>query len=200
MRCLRGSSWAVCENDVTAGYVEAENTVFEQMAMQGQSVFGAVGDTGAFSCIRSDGTTIVNVLDPPSQPSVTSVGGTSFETVNPGQNPHPAYPRGIESVWNTDSLCSNAAPSAANDNLGGFFWCAATGAAGGGSSQWWGRPIYQFGPGVNSPKTTRGNGTTQCALAKLTTPCREDPDVSADADEFTPYSEFCTGNANTPFS
>jgi subtilase family serine protease len=194
------SSWAVCENDVTASYVQAENTVFEQMAMQGQSVFGAEGDTGAFSCIRSDGTTITNVLDPPSQPWVTSVGGTSLESFNPGANQHPAYPAGKETVWNTDALCSNAAPSAANDNLGGFSWCAATGAGGGGSSMYWGRPFYQTGPGVNNPNTTHANGSTQCQLATTGTPCREDPDVSVNADEFTPYAEFCTGNANTPFS
>jgi kumamolisin len=194
------SSWAVCENDVTAAYAQAENTVFEQMAMQGQSVFGAEGDTGAFSCLRSDGTSIVNVLDPPSQPFVTSVGGTSLESFNPGASQHPAYPAGTESVWNTDALCTNAAPSAANDNLGGFFWCGRTGAGGGGSSQYWGRPFYQAGPGVNNQFTTRANGTTQCSLARTGTPCREDPDISVDADEFTPYSEFCTGNANTPES
>ena len=194
------SSWAVCENDATSGFVQAENVIFEQMAMQGQSTFGAEGDTGAFSCIRSDGTTIVNVLDPPSQPWVTSVGGTSMETANPGQKKHPAYPKGVESVWNTNALCSNAAPSAANDNLGGFFWCGQTGAGGGGSSQWWGRPFYQHGPGVNNPFTTTGNGTTQCALAATSTPCRQDPDVSANADEYTPYAEFCTGNSSTPGS
>jgi subtilase family serine protease len=194
------SSWASCENDITAGYAEAENTVFEQMAMQGQSVFGAEGDTGAFSCIRSDGTTIVNVLDPPSQPWVTSVGGTSFEHFNPGQSQHPAYPAGTETVWNTDALCSNAKPAAANDYLGGFFWCAQTGAGGGGSSQYWGRPAWQRGPGVNNPYTTHGNGSTHCALATVGTPCREDPDISADADEFTPYAEFCTGTLSTPYS
>jgi subtilase family serine protease len=32
------------------------------------------------------------------------------------------------------------------------------------------------------------------------TPCREAPDISANADEYTPYAEYCTGNANTPFS
>ena len=194
------SSWAVCENDAGAAYVQAENTVFEQMAAQGQSVFGAEGDTGAFSCIRSDGTTIVNVLDPPSQPWVTSVGGTSLQSDNPGANPHPRYPRGVESVWNVGNLCSDQGPNAANDNQGGFFWCGATGAGGGGSSQWWGRPFYQRGPGINNPYTTHGNGTTQCALAKVGTPCREDPDISANADEFTPYAEYCTGNANTPNS
>ena len=30
--------------------------VFEQMAAQGQSMFAADGDTGAFGCLRSDGT------------------------------------------------------------------------------------------------------------------------------------------------
>jgi subtilase family serine protease len=194
------SSWAVCENDVTAPYVQAENMVFEQMAAQGQSMFGAEGDTGAFSCIRSDGTTIVNVLDPPSQPWVTSVGGTSLQNYNPGTKPHPAYPRGVESVWNVNSLCSTQGPNLGNDNHGGLFWCGATGAGGGGSSQWWGRPFYQRGPGINNPYTTHGNGTTQCALAAQGTPCREDPDISANADEYTPYAEYCTANANTPFS
>jgi subtilase family serine protease len=191
---------AVCEQDVTAAYAQAENVIFEKMAMQGQSVFGAEGDTGAFSCIRSDGTTGVAVLDPPSQPFVTSVGGTSLESFNPGASQHPAYPNGTETVWNTDALCSNAPAAPANDNKGGFFWCAQTGAGGGGSSMYWGRPSYQRGPGVNNPFTTHANGTTQCALAAAGTPCREDPDVSVDADEYTPYSEFCTGNANTPES
>jgi subtilase family serine protease len=191
------SSWSVCENDVSPAYVEAENLVFEQMALQGQSMFGAAGDTGAFECIRSDGTTIVNSLDPPSQPWVTSVGGTSFESFNPGVQPNPKYPQGIESVWNVDNLCNN---SANEGGLPGFFWCAATGAGGGSSSQYWGRPFYQFGPGINNPYTTYGNGTTQCALAAVGTPCREVPDISANADEFTPYAEYCTGNASTAFS
>jgi kumamolisin len=191
------SSWAVCENDVSAGYAQAENTIFRQMAAQGQSVFGAAGDTGAFACIRSDGTNTVNVLDPPSQPFVTSVGGTSFENFNPGTNPRPRYPRAGEAVWNPYNLCSNAGASAANDNHDGFSWCVLTGAAGGGSSQYWGMPSYQKGPGVINANTTVGNGTTQCSLAATGTPCREVPDISANADEFTPYAEYCTGSVDT---
>jgi kumamolisin len=171
------SSWAVCENDVNAAYVQAENVVFEQMAMQGQSTFGAEGDTGAFW--------------------VTSVGGTTFNNFNPGANPNPSYPTGQETVWNFMNLC-NSGPG--SDGLTGFDWCAGDGAGGGGNSEWWGRPFYQFGPGINSSFTVKANGTTNCALAKTGTPCREDPDVSANADENTPYAEFCTGNANTPFS
>ena len=194
------SSWAICENDAGAAYVQAENTIFRQMAAQGQAVFGGDGDTGAFGCIRSDGTTILNLIDPPSQPWVTAVGGTSFENFNPGTNPHPRYPRAGEAVWNPQNLCNSAAPSPANDNQGGFFWCAADGAGGGGGSQFWGMPSYQKGPGVINPGTTFGNGTTQCSLAKNGTPCREVPDISADADEYTPYSEYCTGSDATPNS
>jgi kumamolisin len=188
------SSWAVCENDAGAGFAQAENTIFEQMALQGQSMFGAAGDTGAFACIRSDGTTIQNVLDPPSQPLVTSVGGTSFDQFNPGESAHPSYPKaGTETVWNDDNLCN---ASADEGNFPGSFWCAETGAGGGGTSQFWGRPGYQTGADVNNPGTVTGT----CSLASAGTPCREVPDVSANADEFTPYAEFCTANANTPES
>ena len=196
------SSYSACENDVTAAYVQSENVVFEQMALQGQSAFNDNQDDGAFGCIRSDGTDIVDVQDPSSQPWVTSVGGTSLESDNPGTSPHPAYPQGTETVWNTDNLCSNNAPAPSNDNQGGYFWCSdlPAGAGGGGSSQWWGRPFYQFGPGVSSRYSTRGNGSTQCALARAGTPCRETPDISANADPYTGYAEYCTGNASTPES
>jgi len=196
------SSWAVCENDAGAATVQAENTVFEQMALQGQSMFGAEGDTGAFSCIRSDGTTITNVLDPPSQPWVTSVGGTSLESYNPGKSKSPSYPSGVETVWNVDNLCNTSANEGGTGSkpLTGYFWCGATGAGGGGSSQFWGRPFYQHGAGINNHYTTYGNGTTHCSLAKTGTPCREDPDISANADEYTPYAEYCTGNSSTPNS
>jgi len=191
------SSWGVCENDVTAGYVQAENVIFEQMAMQGQSVFSSSGDTGAFGCIRIDDSTTVNSGDPSSQPWVTSVGGTSLTRFNPGQKPFPSYPGSAETIWNVDGLCNSSA------NEGGWpgsLWCAEVGAGGGGFSQWWGRPFYQRGPGVQNPDTVYANGSTQCALARSGTPCREVPDISVDADEYTPYSEYCTGNATTPES
>ena len=202
------SSYGVCENDVSAGYVEAENTLFEQMAIQGQALFSSSGDTGAFGCIRSDGTTVVNVGDPASQPWVTSVGGTSFESDNPGTNPNPGPPaRGVETVWNVDNLCNDQPTGPGNDNqsAGGYFWCAETGAGGGGSSQFWGRPFYQHGPGVNNSNTTYSgeavaNGETACTLAAAGTPCRETPDISAMADPYNGYAEYCTGNASTPES
>jgi kumamolisin len=195
------SSWGVCENDVSAAYAQAENTIFEQMAFQGQSMFSASGDTGPFGCIRSDGTTIVDQGDPSSQPWVTSVGGTSLESDNPGTNPNPGPPAtGTETVWNVRNLCSDAPAGPSNGKQEGYFWCAATGAAGGGSSQYWGRPFYQQGPGVNNSYVTYGNGTTNCTLAATGTPCRQVPDISANADEYTGYAEYCTGSAATPGS
>jgi len=194
------SSWSVCENDAGAAYVQAENIIFEQMAAQGQSMFGAEGDTGAFECIRSDGTLIVNLLDPPAQPWVTSVGGTSFD-FNPNVNQFPNYPYGLETVWNVDNLC-NESSNSEGTGVPGLGWCNATGAGGGGNSQYWGRPFYQFGPGIQNRYTTYGgesipNGVTQCSLARPGTPCRETPDISANADEWTGYAEYCTGSAST---
>jgi subtilase family serine protease len=195
-------SWSLCENDVTAAFVQTENVLFEQMALQGQSFFNSDQDDGAFGCLRSDGTDIVDVQDPSSQPWVTGVGATSLETANPGTNPHPAYPQGVETAWNTDNLCSDHAPAPSNDNQGGYFWCSdlPAGAGGGGPSQWWGRPFYQHGPGVSSKYSTVGNGSTQCALASVGTPCRETPDVSASGDPYVGYAEYCTGNSHTPES
>ncbi len=194
------SSWGECENDAGAAYAEAENLIFEQMALQGQSLFSAAGDTGAFDCIRSDGTTIVNVDDPATQPWVTSVGGTSLESFNPNDNPNPTYPAGVETVWNVDDLCNQSANEGGTSSqpLSGFFWCAATGAGGGGNSQFWGRPSYQDGPGITNRYTVYG--PTNCALAQRGQPCREVPDISANADPYTGYAEYCTGSAATPNS
>ena len=50
---------------------------------------------------------------------------------------------------------------------------------------------------MNNSFTTVGNGTTQCAFAAKGTHCREVPDVSANADQYTPYAEYCTGTAKT---
>jgi subtilase family serine protease len=196
------SSFSDCEAAETAAYVQSENVVFEQMALQGQSMFADDADNGAFGCIDVDGSESPGVQDPSAQPWVTSVGGTSLESFDPGTNPHPAYPQGVETVWNTDNLCSSQPAAPSNDNQGGFFWCSRAvvsqaGAGGGGPSLWWGRPFYQRGPGVTSRYSTYGNGSTQCALASVGTPCRETPDISADADIFTGPADYCHGPANT---
>jgi subtilase family serine protease len=188
------SSWAICEPDAGLGYAEAENLIFEQMAAQGQSMFSSAGDTGAFECIR-DGTfsdyAPLESLDPASQPWVTSTGGTSFESFDPGDNPNPSYPYGTEAVWNTLDVCSGNNSSTASST--GIVDCGAYGAGGGGHSIFWPMPNYQKGPGVISPYTVYG--PSNCALASAGQACREGPDISADADPLTGYAEYCTGSS-----
>jgi subtilase family serine protease len=188
------SSWGECEPDAGLAYAEAENLIFEQMAAQGQSIFSSSGDTGAFECIR-DGTfsnyAPLESLDPASQPWVTSVGGTSFESFDPGSNPYPSYPRGTEAVWNTLDVCSGNDSSTASSP--GIIDCANFGAGGGGHSIFWPMPNYQRGPGVINPDTV--SGPSNCALAATGQPCREEPDISANADPLTGYAEYCTGSS-----
>ena len=176
------SSWGQCEQDVTLGTAEAESVAFMQMAAQGQSMFDAAGDTGAFDCLRGSGFTGVTVEDPASQPFVTGVGGTSFGTFDPGSTLHPSYPTGAETVWNVADACS---PNSLNS-------CANLGATGGGVSSFWAMPPFQHGPGVISAFSQKAPFCSQATAGQF---CREVPDVSADADEVTPYAEFCTGTA-----
>ena len=187
------SSWDVCEPDAGLAYAQAENLLFEQMAAQGQSMFSSSGDTGAFECIR-DGTfsnwAPLEVLDPSSQPWVTSTGGTSFGAFDPGDNPNPSYPYGTEEVWNTLDVCSGNNSSTASST--GIVDCGLYGAGGGGHSIFWPMPNYQRGPGVINPYTV--SGTSNCALAANGQPCREVPDVSANSDPLTGYAEYCTGS------
>src|SRR5579875_401932 len=181
------SSWGLCELDAGFGYAQAENVLFEQMAAQGQSMFNSAGDTGAWGCLRDTGSpnlTSLSTGDPASQPFVTSVGGTSFGTYDPGSTLHPSYPKGAETVWNVLDLCNSSDLNA----------CAQFGAGGGGVSQFWAQPSYQHGPGVISSFSKKG---PYCAAASKGQYCRETPDVSANADEYTPYAEYCTGDPTT---
>jgi len=181
------SSWGECEPDAGQSFAEAENLIFEQMAAQGQSMFAASGDTGAFECIR-DGTfseyAPLESLDPGTQPWVTSVGGTSFESFDPGNNPNPRYPKGVEAVWNTLDLCSGSTTGISN--------CGAYGAGGGGHSIFWPMPAYQRGVGVINLGSV--SGPANCSLAAAHQRCRETPDVSADGDPLTGYAEYCPGS------
>ena len=68
------TSWGLCEAAEGSAAASSENTLFQEAASQGQSVFAAAGDSGADDC--GDGTASVD--DPASQPDVTGVGGTTL--------------------------------------------------------------------------------------------------------------------------
>jgi kumamolisin len=176
------SSWGLCELDAGFAQAKAESVAFEQMAAQGQSMFSAAGDTGAYDCLRGSGNTSLSVDDPSSQPFVTAVGGTSFESYDPGTNLYPSYQS--ETVWNVLNACRTTNLSA----------CANSGAGGGGVSSFWAQPDYQHGPGVIS---NYSQTAPYCSQAKSGQYCRQVPDVSANADEYSPYAEYCTGSTST---
>src|SRR5262249_39465472 len=70
------TSWGLSEDLSGTSVINAEATFFQEMAANGQSVFAASGDNGAFDNQYRYGT--LEVDDPGSQPHVTSVGGTTL--------------------------------------------------------------------------------------------------------------------------
>ncbi len=114
------SSYGLCESVVSSlspGLMAAENTLFEQAATEGMSVFAASGDSGSEGCYRVDQSDSLATLDPSSQPFVTGVGGTTLTSISTPPT---------ETVWND---------GVASDN----------GADGGGISSVWPMPAYQSG-------------------------------------------------------
>jgi hypothetical protein len=131
------TSWGLCETDEGSLAANVENTLFQEAAVQGQTVLAASGDHGAQDCASGTESTKASVDDPASQPYVTGVGGTSLSAIGPPPT---------ESVWN----------STWNSGSG-----SASGAGGGGVSSLWGRPSYQSGIALaQSAQTCSKSGTT----------------------------------------
>lgn len=168
-------SWGQCEAALAPGDAQAENTLFAQAAIQGQSIVAAAGDSGAEDCSSTGGPahSQAAVDDPSSQPFVTGVGGTTLKSLGPPL---------IESAWNTGGTVP----------VGG----KTPGAGGGGTSAVWAMPADQLdaapvlnllGAGVTGPQCGHPDGY-----------CREVPDVSADADPSTGYTVFFNGDGSDP--
>jgi subtilase family serine protease len=82
------TSWGLCEPAEGSAAAQSENTLFQEAASQGQSIYAAAGDAGADDCRDGSGRA---VDDPASQPDVTGVGGTSLPSADD--------PAG-QTVWN----------------------------------------------------------------------------------------------------
>ncbi len=116
-------SWGACETDwgASPSDMSAYHQLFEQAALQGQSIVAASGDSGSEDCYQTDGTTQLAVDYPGSDPYVTDVGGTTLN--GPGV---------ADTVWN-DCLDTGSVVCASN---GG-------GAGGGGMSVMYAKPAWQ---------------------------------------------------------
>jgi subtilase family serine protease len=124
------TSWGFCEQDNEPGGAVLENTIFERMAAQGQTMVAASGDSGSEDCFDTDGGTELAVDDPGSQPDVLSVGGTSLV----------AGAVASQSVWNN---CDSQRLGFCQDG-------SENGAGGGGYSSVWPRPSWQPVPGTDA--------------------------------------------------
>ncbi len=162
---IESISYGECEPDVIAeepGYAQLENSLFEQAAVEGKTVFSSTADNGSDTCSDDSGAPVAPLLsasDPASQPYVTAVGGTAITA---------ATDPPAEEVWNDGS---------------------AGGAGGGGISDLWEEPAWQQNstvPGLNNStiisEAEKVNGNDFCQTgSSFTNPCRELPDVSAQA-------------------
>ena len=108
------TSWGLCEAGQGASAAAAENTLFQEAAVQGQSIFAASGDTGSDDCGTGTGPA---VDDPASQPFVTGVGGTRLTSLGPPptetvwDNTAGAGGGGISSLWPMPPYQTGAPPS-----------------------------------------------------------------------------------------
>ena len=115
------TSWGEAEADDSASVRNSENTAFQKMATQGQSIFAAAGDSGA-----DDNGSSLSVDDPASQPYMVGVGGLSLTTNgaggsyksettwNGGSASAGAGGGGISTVWTIPSFQSGVVGSAAS--------------------------------------------------------------------------------------
>jgi len=180
------SSWGECEaalltNDPAA--VKTENTLFQEAAAQGQSLYVASGDAGSAACVQSNSSdTGLAVSDPAAQPFATGVGGTTLYTVSLD---------GTTTFWTPGNPVDQ---SVWND---GTDFQPTGSATGGGISKVWPMPPYQSGAAASVGVINSDSSSTACGQTAPTL-CREVPDVSADGDPVTGYAVFATAPPAAP--
>lgn len=118
------TSWGLCETNSDSAQLTALDNVFKQGAAQGQAVFSASGDSGAYDC----NTDALAVDSPSDDPYVVGVGGTNLQLGDKSDY-------GSEIAWSSTTETKFSAKGA-----GG----------GGGYSTVFRKPSYQTGTGVDT--------------------------------------------------
>ncbi|MGD0743338.1 MAG: protease pro-enzyme activation domain-containing protein [Acidimicrobiales bacterium] len=164
---ILSTSWGECETSLqisAPGTQQVENSIFEEAAAQGQTVFASSGDTGSDDCAGTQFTSSkpepphLSVDDPASQPYVVGVGGTSLRSDAPPLGPND------EVVWNDGS---------------------SGGGTGGGESNTWASPVWQAQSGV--PGTA---GAVKRLVPDVSSAADEDRGVTFYSASFQPSSSF----------
>lgn len=142
-------SFGDCESDAGQASVQAWDTLAQQGAAEGISIFVASGDAGALGCKLNGATPPSGVM--PSSPNylcstsyVTCVGGTEFnDTANPSQ-----YWSANNATSTMGSALSYIPEGAWNEPIGGTSGMTQLAASGGGVSAYITKPTWQKGTGV----------------------------------------------------
>ena len=201
-------SYGGCETSNGASGTAFWNTVWEQAAAQGQTVFVSSGDSNATGCQSSSATygTAYGVNALGSSAYNVAVGGTMFVDFGPSQywttgSTAPVQPGYTfttatgympEAVWNQGSLTTtylntlSTATQAGSGIVGG----------GGGLSIYTPRPSWQTGSGISSSAdATCSSGTCIAANTTGYTVHRMVPDISFIAASGHVASAFCSENS-----
>jgi len=200
---------AVAAGQETTAYEAAFDEAFLEMGDQGQSVFVASGDYGAYSAYGDLGTTNLSVGTPDDSPYVTSTGGTTTPWTGSLTGPDGTVnvTVGSQRAWGWDYLWQPIATTS-----GTTYAVAAESAViggGGGFSTIEPEPSYQrlvsgtsdyhgvqyltptnfesVVPGTNFIEPTAWNVTSTPPLVSGLGSGRAEPDLAADADPFSGY-------------
>ena len=163
------SSWGNCEPVISTRVLTVESQLFQEMAVQGQSMMAAAGDSGSEDCLENlrqlpfHLAYSLEVDDPGSQPFVTSVGGTAITRY--GSPP-------VESAWN-QTPGGHGFPAPFRGRHGHKPKYPGNLAGGGGLSHRWLMLAWQRGFDLS------GNASGAPCGAPAGMDCREVPDVSA---------------------
>jgi len=190
----------------TVGITQAFHELLVRAAIQGQSVFTAAGDGGAydinhdFGCFPTDCSLTLSVDNPASDTAITAMGGTTLPglqeyCLNSACTP-PFFDINIaqEQVWGWDYLEPLCQQFGVPDPIAcGIF----PGGGGGGVSIIFGRPLYQnFLPGVQ--RSQSGQNWVLAGQLVYALPAnfagRNVPDISFNADPQTGYQFYYTSD------
>ncbi|RUL76839.1 S53 family peptidase [Dyella choica] len=178
-----------------AGDLRAFHKIFLEAAVQGQSLFAASGDSGAYDTARDLGagtgvgqyTAPLTVDSPASDPFITAAGGTTTPySYQFGKGPTASITQ--ESVWGWDYLQTYFTQYVRPINLFSV-------GGGGGVSVYWHRPFYQaFTYGIRRSEPNQSlvfNDPSAGPTTLLQLPSRfagrNVPDISLNADPETGY-------------
>ena len=179
------------------GDLRAFHKIFLEAAVQGQSLFAASGDSGAYDTVRGLGvgtgvgqfTAPLTVDSPASDPFITAAGGTTTP-FNYSFGTGPTQSITQESVWGWDYL-QNYFDTYIGKGVVNLF----SSGGGGGVSVYWHRPFYQaFTHGIRRSERNQSlvyNDPSAGPTTLLKLPShfegRNVPDISLNADPETGY-------------